>query len=195
MTVCSCGAPGVYRGLMCAWVCGPCHDRERERVEWARAVPELGHVVGITAPAPRGPLCSCGEAADRMLLASYYCRKCAAEVLGPIRARHGWDGIGRGRAPLFDTAGDVLVACDQCGATWRGPIGEHCSYCVTALMAMQDAQRSVLLRPDLPDPDDERRPAAMRGWVERLARAVTAGLLERHQAEAAIRREEDSHAA
>lgn len=135
------------------------------------------------------PPCSCGAPADRLLAASSYCDPCAEAFLEPIRGRVFSDegGIGYGRqvgrmrpdwGPRF-----ADLACSRCSATWTGPIGEPCSYCIRFVELAVDARREVLLRPDLPD--DDRRPAALKRWAHDLADAVKAELITEHEARAA----------
>lgn len=41
-------------------------------------------------------------------------------------------GHGRQVGPARPDWGDgwADLECDECGATWTGPVGEHCSYCI-----------------------------------------------------------------
>jgi hypothetical protein len=87
------------------------------------------------------------------------------------------------------------LQCDQCKATWTGPIGEPCGYCAVALENMRRWQAEKLLRPELPDPADTRRPAAIVAWARRLAVAVKAGHITRTHADAAYQRERQRTAA
>jgi hypothetical protein len=74
------------------------------------------------------------------------------------------------------------LQCDQCKATWTGPIGEPCGYCAVALENMRRWQADKLLRPELPDPADRQYDAALRAWIERLARGVESDLITSDQA-------------
>lgn len=87
------------------------------------------------------------------------------------------------------------LQCDQCDATWTGPIGETCGYCATNLTNMRQWQADKLLRPELPDPDDTRYVAAVTAWAQRLATAVKADLITRQHAETAYQRERTRTAA
>lgn len=148
-----------------------------------------------------GPCTHCGAPADRELAISPICEDCFDERFGEARARWlasiGGVGYGRqhgGRPPDFGPRFADL-ACTVCGATWVGPIGEPCSYCLAFLEAATDARRLVLLRPDLPDPDDPRRDRAVRAWTRALADAVRADLIHDHEARAALQRLEARRAA
>jgi hypothetical protein len=70
-----------------------------------------------------------------------------------------------------------------------GPIGEPCSWCTDALDNMRQWQAEILLRPELPDADDDRYEAAVQAWAERLGRGVRAELITESQMVAAISRE------
>lgn len=85
-------------------------------------------------------------------------------------------------------AGWANLTCDTCGATWVGPIGETCEWCATDQENQQRWQAEKLLAPELPDPADVRYPASFLAWGERLARAVTAGLVTKTQAADTYRR-------
>jgi hypothetical protein len=100
-------------------------------------------------------------------------------------------GIGHQQGPhrLDWGPGWADLKCDQCDATWTGPIGETCHYCVVALENMRRWQADIILHPQLPDIDDTRRTAAVHAWAQRLATAVRAGLITRQQADNAYQRE------
>lgn len=78
--------------------------------------------------------------------------------------------------------------CDACGAQWDRQEGDECRWCADLLQNMQQwhAEQS-LQAPDV-DPDDITYDGVMRGWAERLAVAVEAGLITRQKAETAWKR-------
>ena len=84
---------------------------------------------------------------------------------------------------------DHSLACTVCLATWVGEPWEPCAWCITRAEAITDAQRAVVLRPDLPAVDDPRRVDALRAWAPRLAHAVKAGYISEQEARAAWHRE------
>lgn len=139
-------------------------------------------------------LCRCGAPGVHPAGTGSLCAACFDLVLGDARARHlaevGGVGFGRQDGPLRPDFG-VLWAdlrCCVCDATWVGPIGEDCHYCIRFLELQLDVQRTVLLHPDLPN--DERRPAALRVWALRLADAVKLEIVSEIEARVAIVREE-----
>lgn len=143
--------------------------------------------------------CSCGQPATRTLCAVAYCHNCAETILTPIRQRvtareperEPSMGIGYQHGLLRPDHGDgwADLQCDVCGATWVGPLGEDCAYCLRWLELAQKVQREHLLRPELPDVDDERYEAAVEAWAERLGRGIAAELVTETQVTAAIQRE------
>lgn len=117
------------------------------------------------------------------------------EIVGQRRPEYGPD--------VYD------LACD-CGATWSGGPGTPCPWCVAAAERQRHEQRRLLLFPpwlrdggprydELAEIDrriwdatrgQTRDADSLRAWGERLARAVTAGLITADEAEAAIARSE-----
>jgi hypothetical protein len=109
------------------------------------------------------------------------------------------------------TSTESLLRCPVCAATWIGQPGEDCGWCLAAVERQRAEQRRRLLWPDqLPTGDDgppheqlseldrrvwdttrgqRRGEGARRAWIERLARAVTAGLITRDEATAAVQRQ------
>jgi hypothetical protein len=138
--------------------------------------------------------CFCGQPATRTLAAVPYCDPCAEVVLAPIRKKVAQrTGVGYGMqvgrlrpdwGPRF-----ADLECCLCEATWVGPIGEQCSWCADALDNMRAWQAEMLLRPELPDHDDQRYDAAVEAWAGRLGRGIAADLITEPQATAAIQRE------
>jgi hypothetical protein len=98
--------------------------------------------------------------------------------------RHALDGHGQQAGILRPEYGDgwAELTCDECDATWVGPIGEACNWCATALDNMRKWQaEKVLLCPEV-DVEDERYVGVMEAWGQRLHVAVTAGLVTADQA-------------
>lgn len=108
--------------------------------------------------------------------------------------------------------GGYDLCCDACGATWVGHEGTQCDWCFAASRDPRLEQRRVLLFPpwlhsDAGDPRYDALGAidqaiwrhtrgqcgdvdSRRGWGERLARAVMAGLITEAEALAALDRVE-----
>jgi hypothetical protein len=138
--------------------------------------------------------CACGQPATRTLGATPYCDECAEQVLGPIRQKVAQrDGVGFGeqhgkRRPDWGFSYAELK-CNMCGATWVGPLHERCSWCEDALDHMRAWQAEILLRPELPDRDDQRYDDAIQAWCGRLGRGIQAELITEQQAALAVQRE------
>jgi hypothetical protein len=98
--------------------------------------------------------------------------------------RHALDGHGQQTGILRPEYGDgwAELLCDECDATWVGPIGEPCNWCATALENMRRWQAERDLTPPDIDPADERYDAVMTTWGQRLRRAVEAGRVTEQQA-------------
>jgi hypothetical protein len=97
-------------------------------------------------------------------------------------------GMCRDDPPIADD-GAVYVRCSLCGATWLGRVLDRCTWCAHALVQQQAWQVRLVLQAPEVDPDDVvRYETTMRGWGERLATAVAAGLIDRNQARRAWRR-------
>lgn len=77
--------------------------------------------------------------------------------------------------------------CPGCGATAVALVGSACAYCEHTRRRLGAWQADRVLTPPEIDEHDTRRPAAMRAWVERLAVAVRAGIVEEAEARRAIR--------
>lgn len=143
------------------------------------------------------PCRACGQPSVRMLGIHVYCHECAEALLDPIRRRILWDesgiGIGfqHGRTRPDWGPGFAELECSVCSATWVGPVGEECGYCLRTHEALLDAHRAALLRPD---PEMLATAQKQADWVRRLAWAVDAGLLHEHEARAVIRRQEAQRA-
>jgi hypothetical protein len=104
--------------------------------------------------------------------------------------RHALDGHGQQAGILRPEYGDgwAELQCDECDATWVGPIGEPCNWCAVALDNMRKWQaEKVLEAPDV-DVEDERYDNAFDAWAERLAVAVKAEIITDTQADLAWRR-------
>lgn len=85
--------------------------------------------------------------------------------------------------------GWMHLECDRCTASWVGHDGDPCGWCDRQQALLIEMQRELLLNPDLPDRDDERRSRAEIAWAERLGRAVSVGVVTRGEAEKALHRE------
>lgn len=144
-----------------------------------------------------GVLCQCGEAAARTVGSVAYCQPCADDLLDGIRerlrARDVLQGWGQAVAATCDGVellpGEALLRCVSCGAGWVGRHGDPCGWCEHSLVLLQRDQSERLLRPELPEHGDRRRPGALKGWAGRLNRGAEAGLVTAAQARRAWRRE------
>lgn len=145
--------------------------------------------------------CRCGAHGAHPAGTGWLCAACFDLHFGDARAAYilERDGCGTMRqvGPLRAEYGGTWAECEcsACGATAVTPIGEPCGWCVRWLELAHEVQRRVLLRPDLPDVDDPRRQAALRAWALRLAEAVKAEIVTKHEARAALDREEPRHVA
>jgi len=79
--------------------------------------------------------------------------------------------------------GEWHLACNACNATWVGIPGDPCTWCQEALERQQGYQAELLLTPPDVDPTDTRYDDRMRGWADRMAVGVKAGLITTKQAE------------
>lgn len=137
----------------------------------------------------------CGADAVRTLGAFPYCHTCAETILEPIRNRQFVDegGIGWGRqaGPMRPDWGPTFadLCCTVCQATWTGPVGEQCGFCIRTRELLVDAHRRAMLRPDRWSDDPARAHRQQLDWAERLGRGVRAGLITRQEAESAMNRE------
>ncbi len=148
---------------------------------------------------PKGdrlPPCDCGDPADKPMYGGGICDGCFDEIVERVAARQALRGWGRRVEPSTTDpetrsrfpAGYRDLRCVSCSATWFGPPGEPCSWCVEALERMRHDQAEILLRPDLPDVDDARYAAGVMAWGERLARGIDAELIGKQTALAAWRK-------
>jgi hypothetical protein len=80
------------------------------------------------------------------------------------------------------------LACNACGATWAGIVGEPCHWCQEGLERQQGYQAELLLRPPDVDPADANHDQRMEAWVERMIVGVDAELITRQQADRAWHR-------
>jgi hypothetical protein len=106
------------------------------------------------------------------------------------------------------------LECDVCSASWIGPDGEPCGWCAKRGARQRDEQRQLLLfPPQLAEPgggmyddlDDvakriwehtrgiRRGEGSIQAWRDRLADAITGGLITRDEAVAAVLRIQGSH--
>ncbi len=81
------------------------------------------------------------------------------------------------------------LECIACAATWIGLPADPCPWCARR-RANRDRWQAelVLTTPDV-EPTDITRDARLQAWAERMARAVTAGLIDEREARAAWHRE------
>jgi hypothetical protein len=141
-----------------------------------------------------GERCACGAEAVRTLCAKACCQACADAILEPTRERvierEGLDGvvIRDGMTRPEHGPGMADCRCVSCGATMVAHVGDPCAYCAVAVEKMTGWQRQMVLDPELPDVADVRYDGACRGWAERLAVAVAAGIVTEHEARVAWRR-------
>lgn len=93
------------------------------------------------------------------------------------------DGHGYQVGPLRPDWGPQWadLACDACGATWTGPIGEPCWYCARARQLMLDHQAAATLTPPDVEPDDIGYTTAVGAWLDRMTIAAEAGIIARDE--------------
>jgi hypothetical protein len=138
-----------------------------------------------------GERCPCGAPAVRTIAAIAYCSTCAHTILEPLRDTHLVDegGIGWGRqcGPLRpDWGADwAELECTICRATWTGPIGEPCGWCVRTHELLLEAHRRVLLWPTAEQLETDAKRA---DWVRRLAGAVSLDVITEVEAQVALAR-------
>ena len=96
---------------------------------------------------PRPACGKCGQPATCSLGTVWLCARCKWELQAEILARRPdlrADDIGRGQPVSGAHAnGWHDLACDLCGATWPGPIGERCSWCQQRHEHQQDLQQRM----------------------------------------------------
>lgn len=126
----------------------------------------------------------CGQPATKTLCAHTYCHTCAETILAPIRERQ----ITREPSMGIGIPSGPHLECDLCGASWVGEAGEECEWCLRWLELALEQQRAVLLRPELPDPDDQHYQPALDAWIKRLAAAVDAELITETEARRTLER-------
>jgi hypothetical protein len=86
-------------------------------------------------------------------------------------------------------ANHAELTCDACEASWVGPIGEVCAWCLASEDNQRRWQADKTLTPPGVERDDEGYEGAMTAWAKRMAVAVEADIITRAQAQAARRRE------
>ena len=132
----------------------------------------------------------CGQPATRTLCAETLCHQCAETILQPIRYRVGLTGSGM-LAGIYRPEygpGVADLECGACGATWVGVVGDPCTWCEDRAENQRRWQAELVLQAPLHDRDDPRRRAALEAWAQRLATAVQAGIIDRHEADRAWKR-------
>ena len=107
--------------------------------------------------------------------------------------REGWEiGAGEQVGPLCPDYGPdwAELCCSWCGATWVGVIDDGCPWCYAAAQRQWHYQRELTLTP--PDLEDELNDRdwnhAISAWMERLDRAIAAGVITVHEASNAYQR-------
>ena len=141
----------------------------------------------------------CPSAATRRLWSEVWCEQCYALVTAPMRERvatpdglNPFAGICRGPGHWDAELNVYAKACDTCHAgTWSvHDRDEHCWHCHRAyLRLIGDSTDTVLSPPDLDDELNDRDwNHAISAWMERLDRAIAAGVITVHEASNAYQR-------
>lgn len=102
-------------------------------------------------------------------------------------------GTGRQQGPLRPDWGPgwADLECDECAATWTGPLDEPCPWCDIAEERQRQWQGELLLAVELPDPHATNYTAAVTGWAARLRRGIEADIITEPQARRAWERSVD----
>jgi hypothetical protein len=74
------------------------------------------------------------------------------------------------------------LKCDECGATWTGPIGEICPWCIEAEERQRKWQAELVLKAPEVDLDDIAYEGVMRAWRQRLKVAAGADIITERKA-------------
>lgn len=129
------------------------------------------------------PCSTCGAHAVKNLGTRGYCVQHLAAFYRRLKPQV-WDGVGIGLpdGPIADD-GWTELSCVLCAATWSGAVFMQCPWCATAVLRMREWQAELVLTPPEIDPDDAQALAVTAAWMERLANAVKAGIVTRHQAQ------------
>ena len=143
---------------------------------------------------PIGDPChTCGSKSTRRVAAKVYCDLCCDGIVDDIAARIAMrnpEGGGRPGAPAAGHGpGHAWLTCIACGAEWVERPWTDCLWCDRSEKSRCDRQRLLLLHPELPDRDDDRRGLAIKAWAERLAVAVDAGQVTEHEGRGALGRQ------
>lgn len=129
------------------------------------------------------------EPATIPMAITYWCAECWSELQTRTILPEGFDGVGREITPRPDWGPQYRdLECSECAATWVGPLLEPCPYCAGLFERSVAEQKTLVLRPDLPDVGNPRRTTAERAWAERLAVAVQAGTVTEREARYALDR-------
>jgi hypothetical protein len=149
----------------------------------------------VSAPPDPWPCSKCGARGVRNLGTTGHCSRHLVELLATFGRGAGATGPGIGAQVGVDRpehgAHMADLECLACGATWVGRPGDRCAWCERADANLARWQAELLLHPELPDPADCRRVAALGAWADRLQVAVAAGLITDHQGAQALRRERE----
>lgn len=140
----------------------------------------------------------CDNQAERSLGTEDLCADCHEAILAPIRERvlerdmlqETTHGKGVQCGPLEPDYGPewAHLACDQCGATWVGKLDAACSWCQDRHQRLLDEQAQLVLTPPDVDHDDRTYDVVMGAWLDRMAVAVEAGIIDREEARRAWER-------
>lgn len=144
-----------------------------------RRPPRVVDGLGVGARVVR-PCSTCGAPGVLDLGTSGLCTTHASERLRSFDPAV-WSMNGRwlqsGRLRPDFGPGFADCECPACGATAVALVGSACGYCDLARERLAGWQAALTLAPPEIDRDDRRRAGVLRGWAERLAVAVEAGIV------------------
>lgn len=145
----------------------------------------------------------CTATAVRTLGTEDLCAPCAEAILEPIRARvlerdmlqETTRGRGGQVGPLRTDYGPgwADLACNQCNARWTGRINGACPWCADREEWMLEEQRKLIRTPPDVEREDITYEARMGAWIDRMSRAVEAGIITRDEARWAWERTQRGH--
>jgi hypothetical protein len=138
------------------------------------------------------PCSVCGAPGVRNVFARGYCATHLSELYRRFPAEvWAFDGVGLQAGCHRPDHGPEYfeLECIACGAGWVGALFERCPWCIELQLRMIEWQPENVLTPPDVDRDDRNYETRMTAWAERLVRAVDAGIVTEHQAQAAWSRE------